>query len=46
MKKRINSILSKCTTLVASLAMIVAVSTVSSTCVLLAYQPDLPEELK
>lgn len=46
MKKKINSILSKCTTLVASLALLVAVSTVSSTCVILAHQPDLPEELK
>lgn len=46
MKKKINTILSKCTTLVASLALLVAASTVSSTCVFLAYQPDLPEELK
>lgn len=46
MKKRLNSILTKCTGLLASLALLVAVSNVSSTCLIWAYQPDLPEELR
>lgn len=46
MKKRLNNILAKCTGLVACLAMLVAVSSVSSTCLIFTYQPDLPEELQ
>lgn len=46
MKKRPNDILAKCSGLLASLALLVAVSSVSSTCLIWTYQPDLPEELQ
>lgn len=46
MKEKVRNVVFKCATLMASLAMVVAVGSVGSTCVILTHQPDLPEELK
>ena len=46
MKTRIRKLISMCGTLFASFAMLVAVNSVTNTCVILAYQPELPEELR
>ena len=46
MKKKFCRILSSCATLLASLAVMVAVNGAGNTCVFLAYQPDVPEELR
>ena len=45
MKTKIRKLMSMCGTLFASFAMLVAVNSVANTCVILAYQPDLPSEL-
>lgn len=46
MKTKIRKLISMFGTLAASLAVMVAVNSVANTCVILAYQPDLPDELK
>lgn len=46
MKEKVRNVFFRCATLMASLALFVAVSSVSSTCVFLAHQPDLPEDIK
>ena len=46
MKKKTQKIISSCATLLASLAVMIAVNGVGNTCVFLAYQPDVPEELR
>ena len=45
MKKLINHAIVKFGSLLASLAMLLAVSSVNSTCGFMLYQPDVPEEL-
>lgn len=45
MKTRINNFCLTLMGLLASLATVVAVSNVHSTCMFLAYQPDVPDEL-
>ncbi len=45
MSKIFNKLLSKWAILIATLAMIVAVHSMSSTCIVLSYQPDVPPEL-
>lgn len=46
MKDKMRSFIFKCASLLASLAMITAISSAGSTCVMLTYQPELPEELR
>lgn len=46
MKNMFCKILSSGAALLASLAVTVALNSVGSTCVFLAYQPDLPEKLR
>ena len=46
MRTRIHRLLSKVPASLAALAVLCAVSNVSSTCMFLTYQPDVPEELK
>jgi cyclic lactone autoinducer peptide len=45
MKQKIRNMLSASLTVVGSLALLVATSSVNSTCLFFAYQPDVPEEL-
>ena len=45
MKAKIKNVLMKLAGSVAALAMVCAVSNLSSTCFFLTYQPDVPEEL-
>lgn len=46
MKSTLTSIILKISGLIASLAMVVAVGNVNSTCLFVSYQPDIPDELK
>lgn len=46
MKAMFNLTMVKLGTLLASAAMLLAISSVSSTCLFMLYQPDVPEELK
>lgn len=46
MKSRIQQLLSRIPASLAALATLCAISNVSSTCMFLTYQPDVPEELK
>ena len=46
MKATINRTLVKFSALLAGAAMLLAVSSVSSTCMFMLYQPDVPEELQ
>lgn len=46
MKAKVLGLISKIAPVFASLALLVAVSNVNSTCLFMAYQPDVPEELK
>ena len=46
MKTMVNQTMVKLGTLLASAAMFLAVSSVSSTCGFMLYQPDVPEELQ
>lgn len=46
MRARIQWLLSKIPASLAALALLCAVSNVSSTCMFLTYQPDVPEELR
>lgn len=46
MKTMVNQAMVKLGTLLASVAMFLAVSSVGSTCVFMLYQPDVPEELR
>lgn len=45
MKARVNNAMIKLGALLASAAMFLAISSVSSTCMFMIYQPDVPEEL-
>lgn len=46
MKAMINQAMVKLSAILASVAMLLAISSVSSTCGFMLYQPDVPEELK
>lgn len=46
MRKWIREAITKVAMSTAALAVICAVSNVHSTCIFLAYQPDVPEELQ
>lgn len=46
MKTMVNHTMVKLGALLASAAMLLAVSSVGSTCVFMLYQPDVPEELR
>lgn len=46
MKAMINRTMVKLGTMLASTALILAISSVSSTCMFMLYQPDVPEELQ
>ncbi len=46
MRTMVNRTKVKLGTLLASVAMLLAVSSVSSTCGFMLYQPDVPEELR
>lgn len=46
MKEKVRNIVFKCATLMASLAMVVAIGSAGATCVFLSHQPDLPDELR
>lgn len=46
MKVKIQRLLCKILSCTASLALIMAMNSVSNTCCFLSYQPDIPEELK
>lgn len=46
MKKMIQNAAFKLSGLVASMAFLLAVSSVGNTCVFMTYQPDVPEELQ
>lgn len=41
-----KQLITKWATLFASLALLVAASSVQTTCLFMSYQPDVPEELK
>lgn len=45
MKARIMNIFTKLAGVIASLAMVCAVSNVNSTCLFLTYQPDVPDDM-
>lgn len=45
MKAMVNHTMVKLGTLLASVAMLLAVSSVGNTCLFMFYQPDVPEEL-
>lgn len=45
MKTMVNQTMVKLGTLLASAAMLLAISSVGSTCMFMFYQPDVPEEL-
>ena len=45
MKVRIHSLFFKILSCTASLALMLAMNSVSNTCCFLSYQPDIPEEL-
>lgn len=45
MKTMVNHTMVKLGTLLASAAMLFAISSVSSTCAFMLYQPDVPDEL-
>lgn len=46
MKLRLRKMLAYLSTFAASFAMAIAVQNVSSTCLFLAYQPEVPKELQ
>lgn len=46
MKTLVNQTMVKLGALLASAAMFLAISSVSSTCLFMLYQPDVPEELR
>lgn len=46
MKTKIRGLLYKILSCTASLALIMAVNSVSNTCCFLSYQPDIPEDLQ
>lgn len=46
MKRNLQKFMAKFTGIVASLATLIAVCNVNSTCIFLTHQPDVPEELK
>lgn len=46
MKTMVNQAVIKLSALLASVAMLLAISSVSSTCMFMLYQPDVPEELQ
>lgn len=45
MKQKVRTILFSLSGLVASVALLFATTSVSSTCVFMSYQPNVPEEL-
>lgn len=45
MKSKILNLIQKLAAPMAALAMLVAVSNAGSTCLFMAYQPDMPDEL-
>ena len=45
MKLKVRNALVKMSSLAASVAMLLALTSVSSTCIFMSYQPDVPEEL-
>lgn len=46
MKEKIRGLLYKILNYTASLALIMAMNSVTNTCCFLSYQPDVPEELQ
>lgn len=46
MKTMVNQAMVKLGALLASAAMFLAISSISSTCLFMLYQPDVPEELQ
>lgn len=46
MKAKLNGILFKLSGVIASLALLIAISNVNSTCMFASYQPDIPDELE
>lgn len=46
MKSMVNHTMVKLGALLASAAMLLAISSVGSACVFMLYQPDVPEELR
>lgn len=45
MRKVVNKLFSSFAGMIASLALLLAVSSIQSTCLFMAYQPDVPNEL-